>query len=111
LSVYFLPKTCYNINVKSNKTILGETKMKTPTPMVMMNAADFLKAWEKDIPDTTAEPAYVVEGGPGEFMPIEVGGADTLDAAIEDAKEAKVEFGFFKVWVRETKTGNIVYKG
>lgn len=85
--------------------------MKTPTPMVMMNAADFLKAWEKDIPDTTTEPAYVVEGGPGEFLPFEVDGADTLVAAVKKAKEAKKEFGFFEVWVRETSTDKVVYKG
>lgn len=84
--------------------------MKTPTPMGMMNAADFLRAYENDDSNATTELAYVVEGGPGEFMPIEVGGADTLDAAIEEAEEAKVDFGFFKVWVRETKTGKIVYK-
>lgn len=85
--------------------------MKTPTPMGMMNAADFLNAWENEPASTEVEPAYVVEGGPGEFLPFEVDGADTLVAAVKKAKEAKKEFGFFEVWVRETKTGKVVYKG
>ena len=87
--------------------------MKTPTPLESINAADFLKAWEKDASGTledAPESAYVIEGGPGEFLPFEVCGADTLVAAVIKAKEAKKEFGFFEVWVRETKTNGIVYK-
>jgi hypothetical protein len=83
--------------------------MKMSTPIESMNAADFLKAWEKDDSDMP-EAAYIIEGGPGEFMAFAVDVADDLDTAIEYAKTAKIEFGFFEVWVRETKTDSIVYK-
>lgn len=83
--------------------------MKTPTHMKSMNAADFLKAWENDSL-TEPDSAYVVEGGPGEFMLFTTSEADTFDEAVKQAKEDKAELGFEMIQVRETKTGNVVYR-